>query len=115
MWLWISAALMVATAGLHSWKGEVKLIMPLLRMREGVLRSDFSRTITRYAWHVTSALMVGSGITVAWPGVPLSLIGAIGAIWLAMGLTSLVVSRGKHLGWPVLSGAGICALIGAMG
>ena len=37
------------------------------------------------------------------------------AIWLALGLTSLVASRGKHVGWPVLSGAGLTAIIGAQG
>jgi hypothetical protein len=69
----------------------------------------------RYAWHVTSALMVASALTVAWPGTPRALVTAVGAIWLALGLTSLVASRGRHVGWPVLSGAGLAAIIGAQG
>ncbi len=113
IWLWASAALMLATGITHSILGEAKLIGPQLRERHGVMASGFARTITRYAWHVTSALMAGSAITVAWPGVPGALIQTIGAIWLALGVVSLVWTRGKHVGWPVLSAAGICALVGA--
>jgi hypothetical protein len=114
IWLWASAALMVATALTHSILGEVRLIGPLLRGRHGVMANDFARTITRYAWHVTSALMVATALAVAWPGTPTALIRAIGAIWLVLGLVSLIASRGKHIGWPVLSAAGICALVGAV-
>lgn len=113
IWLWASAALMLVTAFTHSILGEAKLIGPMLRAREGVLASGFARTIIRYAWHVTSALMAATAITVIWPGVPAALIRAIGAIWLALGVISLVWTRGKHVGWPVLSAAGICALVGA--
>ena len=113
-WLWLSAALMVLTAATHSLLGEKRLIGPLLRERSGVLASGFARTIVRYAWHVTSALMVGSALTVSWPGVPTGLIQAIAAIWLALGAASLISTRGKHVGWPVLSAAGACALIGTV-
>lgn len=113
IWLWASAALMLVTAFTHSILGEAKLIGPLLRERHGVLASGFARTIIRYAWHVTSALMAATAITVIWPGTPAALIRAIGAIWLALGVVSLVWTRGKHVGWPVLSAAGICALVGA--
>lgn len=113
VWLWASATLMLATALTHSILGEMRLIGPLLRGRHGVLASAYARTLTRYAWHVTSALMVATALVVAWPGTPVTLIRAIGAIWLALGLLSLLASRGKHVGWPVLSGAGICALMGA--
>lgn len=114
-WLWLSAGLMVLTAIVHSWLGEVRLIGPQLRGRHGVLARPFARTITRYAWHVTSALMVASALAIAWPGSPRGLILAIGGIWLALGLLSLVVTRGKHVGWPVLAGAGLAAIIGAQG
>jgi hypothetical protein len=114
IWLWASAALMVATALTHSILGEAKLIGPQLRARQGVMANPFARTITRYAWHVTSALMAATALAVAWPGTPAALIGAIGAIWVALGLVSLVWTRGKHIGWPVLSAAGICALVGVV-
>ncbi len=113
-WLWASAAFMAATAVTHSLLGEKRLIGPLLRDRGGVMASGFARTIVRYAWHVTSALMVGSALTVSWPGVPMGLIQVIAAIWLALGAVSLISTRGKHVGWPVLSAAGLCALIGSV-
>ncbi|MEO7276558.1 MAG: hypothetical protein ABIW33_00870 [Sphingomicrobium sp.] len=111
--LWISAALMGVTAITHSWLGEVKLVGPMLRGRSGVLRNDFARVIVRYAWHVTSALMLASALTISWPGAPRDLVRAIGGIWIALGLVSLVASRAKHVGWPILGLAGIMAVIGA--
>lgn len=113
IWLWASAVLMLATGITHSILGEARLIGPMLRARHGVLASGFARAIIRYAWHVTSALMAATALAVIWPGTPPALIRAIGAIWLALGLVSLVWTRGKHVGWPVLGAAGICALVGA--
>jgi hypothetical protein len=106
---------MVVTALVHSWLGEKRIVIPLLAYREGVMRRPLARTIVRYAWHVTSALMLVSALAVAWPGSPRGLVAATGAVWLALGLTSLIASRGKHVGWPVLSGAGLAAILGAQG
>ena len=114
-WLWLSAGLMALTALVHSWLGETRIIAPLLALNDGVMRRPLARVIVRYAWHVTSALMLASALAVAWPGTPSALVMAIGAIWLALGLTSLVASRGQHVGWPVLSGAGLAAVVGAWG
>lgn len=112
-WLWLSAALMVFTAIVHSWLGEKRIVAPLLARRDGAMARPLARTIVRYAWHVTSVLMVATALAVAWPGTPSGLVAAIGAIWLALGLVSLIASRARHVGWPVLSGAGIAALLGA--
>lgn len=106
---------MAFTALVHSWLGEKRIVTPLLAYSDGVMQRPLARVIVRYAWHVTSALMLASALTVAWPGVPRVLILSIGAIWLALGLTSLVASRGKHVGWPMLAGAGLAAIIGASG
>ena len=106
---------MALTALVHSWLGEKRIVMPLLAYRDGVMQRPLARVIVRYAWHVTSALMLASALAVAWPGVPGGLILSIGAIWLALGLASLVASRGKHVGWPVLTGAGLAAIMGAAG
>lgn len=115
IWLWLSAALMLATAIGHSWLGEKRLIGPHLRAREGMMQSGFVRALTRYAFHVTSALMLATALVVVWPGVPDGPVVAVGAIWLALGLTSLIALRGKHVAWPLLTGAGVFALIGAAG
>ena len=114
-WLWLSAGLMAFTALVHSWLGEKRIVMPLLAYRDGVMQRPLARVIVRYAWHVTSALMLACALAVVWPGAPGGLILVIGAIWLALGLTSLVASRGKHVGWPVLTGAGLAAMLGAAG
>ena len=111
--LWLSAILMVATAVTHSVLGEVRLIGPQIRERQGVMRSRQAQVVTRFAWHLTSALMVATAFTVAWPGTAPDLIRIIGAIWLAAGLADLVATRGRHVGWPALSGAGALALFGA--
>ena len=111
-WLWLSAGLMTFTALVHSWLGEKRIVMPLLAYDHGVMQRRLSRVIVRYAWHVTSALMLASAITVVWPRVPRELILSTGAIWLALGLTSLFASRGKHVGWPVLAAAGLAAILG---
>ena len=114
-WLWLSAGLMALTALVHSWLGETRIVAPLLALNDGVMRHPLARVIVRYAWHVTSALMLATALAVAWPETPAALVAAIGAIWLLLGLTSLVASRGKHVGWPVLSGAGLAAVVGAWG
>jgi hypothetical protein len=106
---------MASTALIHSWLGEKRIVGPLLTYSDGVMRKPLARAIVRYAWHVTSALMLACALAVAWPGVPDGPILAIGTIWLALGLTSLVASRGKHVGWPVLAGAGLAAIIGVQG
>lgn len=112
-WLWISAGLMALTALVHSWLGEKRIVAPILVYHDGVMQRPLARTIVRYAWHVTSALMIATALAVAWPGTPSGLVLAIGAIWLTLGMTSLVASRGKHVGWPVLMGAGLAAIVGA--
>jgi hypothetical protein len=112
IWLWLSAAFMVTTAGVHSVLGYRRLIVPLLRA--GPLADPLTRRIIRFAWHATSVLMLISAAAVAWPGTPNGLLIAIGSGWLATGLANAVYTRGRHIAWPALSGAGIFALIGAL-
>ena len=113
-WLWLSAAFMVTTAGVHSALGYRRLIAPLLRRRDGPLSDLLTRRIIRFAWHATSVLMLISAAVVAWPGTARNLLIVIGAGWLATGLFNAVYTRGRHIAWPALSGAGIFALIGAL-
>lgn len=109
---WISAALMTITAAIHSRAGEERLLKPLLAMDEGVMANRQSRRVMRSAWHLTSAFMFTNAVVIAWPGVAGGLKAFIGGFWLIVGLFSLIASRGKHVGWPSLSGAGLAALIG---
>ena len=114
IWLWLSAAFMVTTAGVHSVLGYRRLIVPLLRRREGPLSELLNRRILRFAWHATSVLMLISTAAVAWPGTPNGLLIVIGSGWLATGLVNAVYTSGRHIAWPALSGAGILALVGAL-
>ena len=114
IWLWLSAAFMVTTAGVHSVLGYRRLIAPMLRSEAGPVADPLSRRIIRFAWHATSVLMLISAVAVAWPGTPGSLLIVIGAGWLATGLFDAAYTKGRHIAWPALTGAGILALIGAL-
>ena len=69
--------------------------------------------LVRFAWHYTSVLMVVTALLVAWPGAPLPLVKITGVAWLVAGVFDAIVTRGKHVGWPLLSLAGILTLVGA--
>jgi hypothetical protein len=114
--LFTAAALLVITAFAHSVLGERRLIGPLLARREGVLASDLARFILRFAWHLTS---------VTWAVLAVILVQlvrdpATARLWAAagtgvaftgIGLYDAVATRGRHVGWPLLAGIGIAALL----
>jgi hypothetical protein len=112
IWTGLSSACMVAAALVHSLLGYRRLIAPLLRSREGLLADALVRRIVGFAWHATSVLMLVSAAAVVWPGTPKGLLTAIGVAWLATGLFNAVYTKGRHIAWPVLSAAGLFALIG---
>ncbi len=113
-WYWIAASLMVLTALAHSVIGEKRLIGPTLALNQGVMAAPLGRQVMRFAWHFTSVLMILCAIIVAFPQTPHALNAVIGGAWLAMGLFDLVWTKGKHIGWPLLTTAGACALYGAL-
>ena len=96
----------VASALIHSLLGEAWLVGPLVRGRSGVMGRPISRQVTRLAWHWTSVLwlMVGGVLVSAGLGhaVDTWLLACIGGVHLALGLFDAVVTRGRHLGWPML-------------
>ncbi|HRD76977.1 MAG TPA: hypothetical protein PK264_13775 [Hyphomicrobiaceae bacterium] len=117
--LLLASALTIALGIAHSWIGEVRLIGPLLDAgtRSGILaRSRFARQVLRFAWHITSLAWLGfAGMLIGfaiWPDADARRIAlaVIGATMLLSGLIVLVMSRGRHLAWPLfLAIAGICA------
>lgn len=111
-WLWASAALMALTALVHSVLGEKRLITPLLAKDKKVLTQPLARKVIRFAWHFTSVLMLVCAAIVVWPETPRALVMITGGAWLAVGLFDAVYTRGQHVGWPLLSAAGLLALIG---
>ena len=110
--LTISAVLMVLTAIAHSFVGEKRLIGPLLAQQIELL-AGFRANLVRFAWHFTSLLMIVTALLVAWPGTPVTLVRIAGAVWLFAGLSDVMLTRGKHIGWPLLTAAGALTLWGA--
>ena len=83
----------------------------------GIIREvhvvDLARRVFRFAWHAMSLLMLVSAATVVWPGTPRALILLVGAAWLAVGLADALYTRGRHIGWPILTASGVFAILGA--
>jgi hypothetical protein len=109
--LTLSAVAMAFTGVAHSYVGEKRLIGPLLALKIDLL-SGYRANLVRFAWHFTSVLMIVTAFVVAWPGTPVPLIKITGAMWLIAGVGDAIMTRGKHIGWPLLSAAGVLALVG---
>ncbi len=75
---------------------------------------DLARQVVRLAWHFTTVLMLLSAVVVLWPGTPKPLLLVMGAVWLAVGLLDAVVTRCQHIGWPLLTAAGLAAIAGGL-
>lgn len=113
--LTVSAALVVVTCLTHSLLGEKRLIGPLMALRAGVLQSDLARQVLRFAWHFTSGL----GLIVAYvlfsyarepSTIDPAMIVLIGLVLAGSGLFDAIYTRGKHIGWPLLTAAGATTL-----
>jgi hypothetical protein len=114
--LLLTAVLLIVTALVHSVLGELRLIGPLVARREGILASDLARVVLRFAWHLTSVTWLVLGLILVQlvrnPGAArLWAAGATGVAFIGVGLFDAVASRGRHIGWPLLAGIGIAALL----
>lgn len=105
-----SALLIVATAAIHSIRGERRVISRVRSIDPAVLQPRLARMLT-FTWHTASVYMLLTAATVAWPGSPRALVRVIGATYLALGLIALWKSRGRHVSGPLFTGAGVLALI----
>ena len=106
-----AAILMMATALLHSVLGERRLIRPLLALETGIMASSLARRVLRFAWHLTSALMLACAFATLWPATPAPVLAAIGLAWLVPGILDAMYTRGRHIGWPLLVAAGALPLL----
>ena len=70
-----------------------------------------ARRALAFTWHLAGLLMLVTGVTVAWPGTPQLLVRLIGVLYLLLGLLSLRITRGRHIGGPMFTGGGVLALI----
>jgi hypothetical protein len=108
--LTLSAAMMAFTGIAHSYIGEKRLIGPLLALNIDML-AGYRSNLVRFAWHFTSLFMIVNALVIAWPGTPVPLIKITGAMWLIAGVGDAIMTRGKHVGWPLLSAAGLLAVL----
>lgn len=112
--LW-AAALAAITAVIHSVLGEQRLIGPLLASDTPLMQSPLARNVTRFAWHWTTvlwlvvaavlALSAYGDIAMPW------LVFAIGSAHLVMGVADAVLTRGQHIGWPLITLVGGLSLL----
>jgi hypothetical protein len=105
-----SAALIAATAAVHSVKGERRVMSHVANLDPSVLDPRLKR-ILHFTWHVASVYMLLTAAAVAWPGSPRSLVRLIGATYLVLGLVAFWKSRGRHVSGPLYTGAGVLALL----
>jgi hypothetical protein len=123
MLLYAAAVLAAVCAVTHSVLGERRLIGPILQgagqsanAGPAVLKSRLARRILRLAWHVTSLSWIAQAavfvIVASAPpdaqGRPIVMV--IGASFVLMAAISVVISRGRHVGWPMLAAVGVVAL-----
>ena len=112
--LW-AAALCVITAATHSVLGEQRIIMPMMQYDTGVLKHPLARQVTRIAWHWMSVLWVLVGAVLAFSAygdIQLPwFVFAIGALHLVLGVADGVITRGQHVGWPLITLIGALSLL----
>jgi len=114
--LLVAAALLVLIRLVHSVLGERRLIGPALVERNGIYAHQLARAVTRFAWHLTTAC-----IAVVAALVVLAVVHAdemivrgtaliVGVVFLGSGVIDAVMTRGRHVGWPALTGVGLLSL-----
>lgn len=107
---------LIIVSATHSLLGEKLLLKPMFAKRgNAVLESDLARLVIRFAWHATSICWVMMAIILYFVGfsqtslptiIPLTL----GIGFLAIGLFDAIASRGRHVGWPILTAIGVFCL-----
>jgi hypothetical protein len=117
--LYCAAALAVVTAIVHSVLGERLILGPILGAAEPgpwILRSRLARAIVRFAWHFTSISWVAvAAVFAILAGLPApaqnrAIVIVLGGTFLLMAVISVTISRGRHIGWPLLAAIGLTAL-----
>ena len=111
-----AAAGLILTGLVHSIGGEIYLLRPMFRKRGNrVLEHPLARMVLRFAWHLTMltwGLLAAILVTSTWRPEAIGQVAFLGTggVFVAAGLVDLVWSRGRHIGWPLLTGTGVLAL-----
>lgn len=113
--LLMAAALCAITALTHSVLGERKIIGPLMQYDTGIMQVPLARQVTRFAWHWMSVLwlIVAAVLALAAYGdIQLPwLVFAIGSAHFVLGVADGIITRGQHVGWPLITLIGALALL----
>jgi len=105
-----AAVLTVLVGVVHSWLGEIRLISPLVdgpNRAQLLEHSHFARKLVRFAWHITTLAWLGIAAILAILATgPLGgndrfILMAIAATFMISGMISFIISRGRHVGWPL--------------
>jgi hypothetical protein len=121
--LYAAASFAVICAVVHSVLGERRLIGPILAeipLGPAVLKSRLARKILRLAWHVTSIGWIAqAAVFIILAVVPTDaqsrpIAVTIGVSFLLMAAISIAMSRGRHVGWPILAAVGLAAVAAAV-
>ena len=103
-----AAGVVIAATGLvHSVLGQRRIMS---RVASNETLDPRIRRALGFTWHLAGLLMVITGMTVGWPGTPARLIDLIGAIYVALGIRSLTMTRGRHISGPLFTIGGLLAL-----
>lgn len=114
-----AAVLTVVVGIVHSWLGEIRIVSPLVDgpMRAPLMeKSKFARRVVRFAWHITTLAWLGfAAILAVLATGPLGghdhiILIAIAATFMISGLISFIISRGRHVGWPLFFAIGATTL-----
>src|SRR3954468_647476 len=104
----------------HSFLGERFILIRLLR-RPDLPKlfggTEFTARTLRFAWHLTTVAWWGAAVLFFLmsqrPLTASSVAMVLSGVFLVSALLTLVVSRGRHLAWPVFLIIGLIALYGS--
>lgn len=118
--LFVAAALVAVIGVAHSILGEIYILHPLYRQPNlpKLRGAEFPLSTIRFAWHVTSLLLLGVAVVLLQVASGISVdavVAAIGWTLLACSALPLIYSRGKHPSWILLLSAGAACLLWASG
>lgn len=115
----ITAFLLVLTGIGHSVLGELRLLRPLFQQRIGIVSSRLARFLLRLAWHFLSLAWLLLAIVLLTlrfqPEHALqNILVSVGLVFTIVGIFDAIGSKGRHVGWPALTGIGLASLLAAM-
>ena len=116
----IAAGILVILLGLaHSFLGERYIVGWLLRqdrLPPVAGGRSFAGGTIRFAWHLTTVLMIAIGIALILFDLDASasaIVGTIGWCLIVSGVLPIVFTRGRHPSWLVLLFAGALCVVWA--